>query len=178
MRLEATGLHFGREVIGGAPGQGKYGQSRILFRRGGESSAVDYEDVLDVVHLAEAVQRAPFGIGAHAARRMFVDRLPWNSHEGRVIRQNLRFGFLQNGCRGLIHFGHHLALVFPVLEFDASPIMTGGIFYKAAGVRIGKRSHSNGPAFPLSLVPIERLWHTSIDIIEGSAVTDALTLAE
>jgi hypothetical protein len=109
---------------------------------------------------------------------MFVDRLPWNSHEGRVITQSLRFGFLQDRCRGLIHFGHHLALVFPVLEFDASPIMTGGIFYKAAGVRIGKRSHSNGPAFPLSLVPIERLWHTSIDIMEGSAVTDVLTLAE
>src|ERR1700733_15292416 len=51
---------------------------------------------------------------------MFVDRLPWNSHEGRVIRQNLRFGFLQDGCRGLIHFGHHLTLVFPVLESDAS----------------------------------------------------------
>jgi len=69
MRLETTGLHFGREVIGGAPGQGKYGQSRILFRCGGEGSAVDYEHVLDVVHLAEGVQRAPFGIGAHAARR-------------------------------------------------------------------------------------------------------------
>jgi hypothetical protein len=55
--LDIPALHLGSHVVRRTPGKGKDRESRILLRSRGESSTIYNEDILNIVHLAKAVQR-------------------------------------------------------------------------------------------------------------------------
>ena len=71
---EISPLDLLGEVVGRAPRQREDRQRRVLLGRRRERRAVDDEQVLDLVHLVERVQRGALRIRTHAAGAVLVDR--------------------------------------------------------------------------------------------------------
>ncbi len=99
------------EIVGGAPRQREDGQRRVLLGGVRERRAVDDEDVLDLVHLVEAVQRRALRIRPHPAGAVLVDRRAVAIQVAALVADQLAAGRLDDLLDGVVHVLGHLPLV-------------------------------------------------------------------
>src|SRR5580658_2711825 len=101
-------------MVAAAGGERDHGERRVLVSVGGESPASEDVEVRNIVSLAEGVEHALLGIGAHAAGSDLMDHAAGIA-DRRLTRQCFSAGSLEPLLRLGVEIVVHFALI--VAEF-------------------------------------------------------------